>query len=115
MNFIVQLTYLLAAVLFILGLKGMSSPKTARKGIIWAGVGMVLATLVTFVHPAVHGLTNYLLIIIGIAVAGVLAWWSGRRVGMTEMPQMVALYNGRRCRGGHCRGRDVARAAHAAR
>ena len=94
MNFIVQLTYLLAAVLFILGLKGMSSPKTARKGIIWAGVGMVLATLVTFVHPAVHGLTNYLLIIIGIAVAGVLAWWSGRRVGMTEMPQMVALYNG---------------------
>ncbi len=94
MNFIVQLTYLLAAVLFILGLKAMSSPKTARKGIIWAGVGMVLATLVTFVHPAVHGFTNYLLIIIAIVVAGALAWWSGRRVAMTEMPQMVALYNG---------------------
>lgn len=94
MNFIVQLSYLLAAILFILGLKAMSSPRTARKGIMWAGVGMVIATLVTFVHPAIHGLTNYLLIIIGIAVAGGLAWWSGRRVGMTEMPQMVALYNG---------------------
>jgi NAD(P) transhydrogenase subunit beta len=94
MSFIVQLSYLLAAILFILGLKAMSSPRTARKGIMWAGVGMVIATLVTFVHPAIHGLTNYLLIIIGIAVAGGLAWWSGRRVGMTEMPQMVALYNG---------------------
>ncbi|MEX0448944.1 NAD(P)(+) transhydrogenase (Re/Si-specific) subunit beta [Spiribacter sp. 221] len=94
MNFIVQLSYLLAAILFIVGLKAMSSPKTARKGIIWAGVGMVLATLVTFLHPAVHGVTNYVLIVIGIAVAGVLAWWSGRRVAMTEMPQMVALYNG---------------------
>ncbi|TQE99800.1 MAG: NAD(P)(+) transhydrogenase (Re/Si-specific) subunit beta [Spiribacter salinus] len=94
MNFIVQLSYLIAAVLFILGLKAMSSPKTARRGIVWAGVGMVLATLVTFLHPAVQGLTNTILIVIGIAVAGGLAWWSGRRVAMTEMPQMVALYNG---------------------
>jgi NAD(P) transhydrogenase subunit beta len=94
MNFIVQSSYLLAAILFILGLKAMSSPRTARKGIMWAGVGMVIATLVTFLHPAVQGFTNYLLIIIGIAVAGGLAWWSGRRVAMTEMPQMVALYNG---------------------
>ncbi|AUB77724.1 MULTISPECIES: NAD(P)(+) transhydrogenase (Re/Si-specific) subunit beta [Spiribacter] len=94
MNFVVQLSYLLAAVLFILGLKAMSSPRTARKGIMWAGAGMVLATLVTFLHPAVHGLTNYVLIVIAIAAAGGLAWWSGRRVGMTEMPQMVALYNG---------------------
>ena len=94
MNFIVQFSYLLAAILFILGLKAMSSPRTARKGIMWAGVGMVIATLVTFLHPSIHGVTNYLLIIIGIVVAGGLAWWSGRRVGMTEMPQMVALYNG---------------------
>ncbi len=94
MNLIVQISYLLAAILFILGLKAMSSPRTARRGIMWAGAGMVLATLVTFLHPAVHGLTNYILIIIGISVAGLLAWWSGRRVAMTEMPQMVALYNG---------------------
>lgn len=94
MNFIVQSSYLLAAVLFILGLKAMSSPKTARRGVIWAGVGMVIATLVTFIHPAVHGVTNYVLIIIAIGISGVLAWWSGRRVPMTGMPQMVALYNG---------------------
>lgn len=94
MSWFVQLSYLLAAVLFIFGLKAMSSPRTARKGIIWAGFGMVLATLVTFLHPDIHGVSNYILIVIGIAVAGVLAWWSGRRVAMTEMPQMVALYNG---------------------
>jgi len=94
MNFIVQSSYLLAAALFILGLKAMSSPRTARRGVIWAGVGMVIATLVTFIHPAVHGVTNYVLIVIAIGVAGILAWWSGRRVPMTGMPQMVALYNG---------------------
>lgn len=94
MGWFVQLSYLLAAALFIFGLKAMSSPRTARKGIIWAGVGMVLATLVTFLHPDIQGVSNYVLIIIGIAVAGGLAWWSARRVAMTDMPQMVALYNG---------------------
>jgi len=99
MNTIVQLSYFAAAVLFILGLKSMSSPKTARRGIIWAGAGMVLATLITFVHPSItHSegpvVTNYVLIIVAIAISGFLAWWSGKRVPMTDMPQMVALYNG---------------------
>ncbi|MCS4505901.1 NAD(P) transhydrogenase subunit beta [wastewater metagenome] len=94
MNNVVQLSYFLAAVLFILGLKGMSSPKTARKGIVWAGVGMVIATVATFFKPDLHGATNYTLIVIAIGVAGVLAWYSARKVAMTDMPQMVALYNG---------------------
>ncbi|MDN5851077.1 MAG: NAD(P)(+) transhydrogenase (Re/Si-specific) subunit beta [Nitrococcus sp.] len=94
MNTVVQLCYFAAAVLFILGLKGMSSPRTARKGIVWAGVGMVIATLATFFHPDLHDAVNYLLIIIAIAISGALAWWSGKRVPMTDMPQMVALYNG---------------------
>ncbi len=51
MNLFVEIFYLAAAVLFILGLKQMASPVTARRGIVWAGVGMVLATLITFVHP----------------------------------------------------------------
>ena len=48
---LVKSFYLAAAVLFILGIKRMASPVTARSGILWAGVGMVLATLVTFAHP----------------------------------------------------------------
>lgn len=94
MNTAVQLCYFAAAVLFILGLRGMSSPTTARKGIIWAGIGMLIATGATFFHPELHHAINYLLIIIAIALGGALAWWSGKRVPMTDMPQMVALYNG---------------------
>lgn len=92
MNLFVEIFYLAAAVLFILGLKQMSSPVTARRGIVWAGVGMVLATLVTFIHPHVH--TNYLLIFAAIVIGGGIAWKTGKEVAMTDMPQMIALYNG---------------------
>ena len=90
-GFIIQASYFVAAVLFIIGLKRMSSPVTARGGIVWAGAGMVLATLVTFGWP---DMDNYLLMIAAIGVGGALAWWSGKRVAMTDMPQMIALYNG---------------------
>ncbi len=89
---IIQAAYFIAAVLFIVGLKRMSSPVTALKGIVWAGAGMVLATLATFATPEMH---NYLLMIIAIAIGGGAAWVSGKRVKMTDMPQMVAIYNGR--------------------
>jgi H+-translocating NAD(P) transhydrogenase subunit beta len=92
--FLIDLIYFTAAVLFILGLKEMSSPVTARQGIIVAGIGMVLATLVTFLHPKIHGFENIALIIVAILIGGALAWWSGQRVAMTDMPQMIALYNG---------------------
>ena len=88
---IIQGAYFLAALLFILGLKRMSSPKGARGGIIWAGVGMLVATLITFLYPGMH---NFGLMLAGILVGGIAAWWSGKRVAMTAMPQMVALYNG---------------------
>ncbi len=91
---IINIAYLIAAVLFILGLKQMASPTTARRGIVWAGIGMVLATVVTFFHPEIQGVVNYLLIILGIALGGGVAWWSGQKVAMTDMPQMIALYNG---------------------
>ena len=90
-GFVIEASYFVAAILFILGLKKMSSPKTARGGILWAGVGMVLATVVTFAKPDMH---NYLLMIGAIAVGGGLAWYTARKVAMTDMPQMVALYNG---------------------
>ncbi len=91
---VINIAYFIAAILFIVGLKQMSSPTTARRGILWAGVGMVLATVVTFAHPELEGAVNYLLIVLGIAIGGGLAWWSGRKVAMTDMPQMIALYNG---------------------
>ncbi len=92
MTSFVEIFYLTAAVLFILGLKQMSSPVTARRGIIWAGVGMVLATLVTFIHPQVH--SHYLLMLLAIGLGGGVAWKTGKAVAMTDMPQMIALYNG---------------------
>jgi NAD(P) transhydrogenase subunit beta len=88
---LIQAAYFAAALLFILGLKRMSSPKGARGGIVWAGLGMLIATLITFLWPGMH---NFGLMLAAILIGGVAAWWSGRRVAMTAMPQMVALYNG---------------------
>jgi NAD(P) transhydrogenase subunit beta len=90
-DLIIQASYFVTAVLFIVGLKRMSSPVTARSGILWAGAGMAVATLITFLYP---GLTNYGLILPAMFVGGGLAWWSGKRVAVTDMPQMIALYNG---------------------
>ncbi|NNM62256.1 MAG: NAD(P)(+) transhydrogenase (Re/Si-specific) subunit beta, partial [Steroidobacteraceae bacterium] len=89
----VQLSYLVAAALFILGLKRMSSPLTAVSGVRWAGVGMLLATMVTLVFMGAPPL-NLALVIGAVLVGGTLAWVSGKRVAMTDMPQMIALYNG---------------------
>ncbi len=90
-----QLSYLIAAALFILGLKRMSSPVTAVSGVRWAGLGMLLATLATLVFVFIGASTFNLALVVGaIAVGGAIAWISGKRVAMTDMPQMIALYNG---------------------
>jgi len=88
---LIQAAYFLTILLFILGLKRMSSPATARSGITWAGVAMALAVVVTMLWPGMH---NIGLILTAIFIGVVLAWVSGRRVQMTNMPQMVAIYNG---------------------
>ncbi|MAT64450.1 MAG: NAD(P) transhydrogenase subunit beta [Gammaproteobacteria bacterium] len=87
----IELSYFAAAVLFILGLKRMSSPKTARGGIVWAGAGMVVATFATFFMP---DMGNYGLMILAILIGGGAAWYTGKKVAMTDMPQMIAIYNG---------------------
>ncbi|HEV2538844.1 MAG TPA: NAD(P)(+) transhydrogenase (Re/Si-specific) subunit beta [Frateuria sp.] len=87
----IQACYFIAALLFILGLKRMSSPRTARGGIVWAGLGMALAVAATFALP---GLAHRGLMLAALLLGTAAAWWSGRRVAMTAMPQMVALYNG---------------------
>ena len=88
---LVQLAYFASAALFILGLKRMSSPVTAKSGIVWAGWGMVVATIATFFYPGLH---NQSWMIAGIVIGTAIAWYSGKKVAMTDMPQMVALYNG---------------------
>ena len=91
MESLIQASYFIVAAIFIIGLKQMSSPVTARRGILWAGAAMVLATLVTFLAPEIidsnETLTNISLIMIAIAIGGGYAWWSGRKVAMTDMPQ----------------------------
>jgi H+-translocating NAD(P) transhydrogenase subunit beta len=79
------------ALLFIFGLKGMGSPATARRGIVWAGVGMLVAVGATLLIP---NLKNLLLMLLALGIGGAVAWVSGKRVKMTDMPQMVAIYNG---------------------
>ncbi|MCE1160633.1 MAG: NAD(P)(+) transhydrogenase (Re/Si-specific) subunit beta, partial [Burkholderiales bacterium] len=87
----VQGAWLIGAVMFIFGLKGMGSPTTARKGIVWAGVGMLVAIVGTFLVP---DLNNIALILLALVIGASAAWISGKKVQMTDMPQMVAIYNG---------------------
>lgn len=90
-DIIIQVIYYVAAILFILGLKHMSSPKTATRGIQWAGVGMLLAVAVTFLFP---DLQNLGLIFLAIVIGTAVAWIAAKKVAMTAMPEIIALYNG---------------------
>jgi NAD(P) transhydrogenase subunit beta len=92
---------LVAAFLFMFGLKQMSSPATAPGGIRVAGVGMLAAVLVSFLYVLTvdaaarpHLMINIALAIVALGVGGAGAWFAGRKVAMTAMPQMVAIYNG---------------------
>ncbi len=92
---------LVAAFLFLFGLKRMSSPVTAPSGIAYAGIGMVVAVVASFLYalsvaPAAlpHLLVNAGLAVAALAIGGGLAWRSGQRAALTAMPQMVALLNG---------------------
>ncbi|MDQ1246977.1 MAG: H+-translocating transhydrogenase subunit beta, partial [Actinomycetota bacterium] len=88
----VQLVELFAAVCFILALKGLSSPKSARNGNLIGAFGALIAVLVTFFSGA--PMKNLLLILIAIAVGTAIGWPAARKVKMTAMPQLVALFNG---------------------
>jgi NAD(P) transhydrogenase subunit beta len=97
LSLLVEASYFAAALLFILGIKRMASPVTARSGIQWAGAGMLLATLATFFYQdpdSSQAMHNLGLIALAVLLGTAAAWVSGKRVAMTDMPQMVALYNG---------------------
>jgi H+-translocating NAD(P) transhydrogenase subunit beta len=87
----VDAVYVLAIIVFILGLRSMSSPTTARRGIVQAGVAMLIAVAVSVLLP---GESNFALIAIGVLIGGFAGWYWARVVQMTAMPQMVAIFNG---------------------
>jgi NAD(P) transhydrogenase subunit beta len=88
---LVNLMYVLAAVCFVIGMKQLGSPTTARSGNLVAAAGMVLAVVFTILLP---GVSNYWLIAGGVAAGSAIGVYSARAVKMTAMPQMVAVFNG---------------------
>jgi NAD(P) transhydrogenase subunit beta len=90
-SLIINLIYLVSAVLFIIGLKRLSSPRTARHGNMISLAGMLLAIVATLLNPEIN---NFAFIIVGIIVGTVIGLLFAYRVKMTSMPQMVALLNG---------------------
>jgi NAD(P) transhydrogenase subunit beta len=88
---LINVAYLIAAVCFIVGLKLLSSPATARRGNQIAALGMTIAVVATLFMPGLH---NIWLILVGLAIGAVAAVYPARSVKMTAMPQMVAIFNG---------------------
>ena len=83
--------YLAASVTFIVGLRRLGTPKTARSGNRLAALGMLAAIVITLVT---QGIVNWVTVIAGLAVGAALGTWAAIRVQMTAMPQMVAIFNG---------------------
>ena len=88
---VIAISYIVAAVLFIFGLKRMTSPATARHGNRLAAIGMALALVATLLD---HQIVSYWTIALGTLIGGVMGVYFARTVQMTAMPQMVALFNG---------------------
>lgn len=91
MHVIVKLSYLLASVLFILGLKLLSSPKTARRGNLYGALGMLLAIVVTLTDQKIIDFTY---ILAGLLLGAAVGVWLAQKIEMTAMPQMVGVLNG---------------------
>ena len=89
------IAYLVAAALFVIGIRRLRTPETARSGNSLAGLGMIIALVATlFVPEFTPALTNAVIILVGILIGGVTGAISAQKVPMTAMPQMVATFNG---------------------
>jgi H+-translocating NAD(P) transhydrogenase subunit beta len=107
---ILEISYLLASILFILGLKKLSHPATARSGNLWAAAGMGAAILFTILFHKTNvrlpdgtiessGIHNIGWIMVALAIGSFIGWYASKKVKMTAMPQMVSIFNGM---GGAC-------------
>jgi len=90
----INLAYVIASILFILGIKKLSSPKTARNGNTIASIGMLIAIIATVVSPGSGIELDFKLIAIGMIIGSIIGATFAIRVQMTQMPQMVAIFNG---------------------
>mgnify|MGYP000042125268 FL=1 len=87
----VSAAYLLSSILFILSIRGLASPDTARRGNILGMLGMAVAISVTVYSPTV---SEYAWMLGAIALGGVIGVWFALKVKMTALPQMIAAFNG---------------------
>ncbi|MCK6417794.1 MAG: NAD(P)(+) transhydrogenase (Re/Si-specific) subunit beta [Alphaproteobacteria bacterium] len=85
-----HLLYLVSAVLFILALRGLSHPESARGGLKLGMAGMALAVLTTLALPQMGG---YVLVVLGIAIGGSIGWWIAKRIAMTALPELMAGFH----------------------
>ena len=90
---LVALLYLLAAVLFILALRGLSNPETSRRGNLFGMVGMAIAVVTTLASHPPEGVGAWALVIVGVAIGGTVGAVIARRVPMTAMPELVAAFH----------------------
>jgi len=88
-----NLLYLVSGVLFILALRGLSHPTTSRQGNLYGMVGMGLAIVTTLAYDPPSGLSGWLLVILGLGLGGGIGAVIARRVAMTQMPQLVAIFH----------------------
>ncbi len=91
---LVNLCYLAGALAFVWGLRQLSSPDTARKGNLLAAFGMGLAIVATLVQPITGAPNNYGWIIVSLIIGAFIGQISAKRIKMTDMPQMVSIFNG---------------------
>ena len=91
MEILINIGYLVAAVLFILGIKGMTKPKTAVRGNQMSATGMLVAVIVALLD---HNVVSYEYIIIGVLIGGIIGAVIAKKIAMTDMPELVAALNG---------------------
>ena len=94
---IIDLGYLIGAVLFVWGLRLLSSPDSARRGNSYAAIGMGMGIVAILVDPRGTGETgggNYIWIVGGMTVGAIIGWFAAKKIFMTAIPQMVSVFNG---------------------
>ena len=87
------LLYLISGILFILALRGLSSPATSRQGNRYGIIGMAIAVLTTLALSPPHGFFSWVLVLLGFGIGGGIGAWRARTVQMTAMPQLVAMFH----------------------
>ncbi len=91
---VLDFLYLVSIVFFVVGLRGLSHPETARKGNLLAAAGMILAIIITLVYPYGNTPNNYGWIAAGVLVGAIIGYIAAVKIKMTKMPEMVSVFNG---------------------